>query len=233
MLILRRLQRAHENGSWSDLERVRPVVPESHPRCFLPIHTFEWFREVQQHCSHLAPNSQRSVLSTVCAIVHQRPVDGLDVARAVRAVIDVRRMTCGPAFGQTVRRTYAVANWVWHDMLQMLPERLSCPKTQAPRQRIPRVLHPQDVESIHRAAEQHSPLAAILVRILFTTGLRISAVARLRWTDVRPISMVLEKGGRLRCLALTTDVRHALQRLPRNGRPHIFPGHGQSRGHCP
>jgi integrase len=72
------------------------------------------------------------------------------------------------------------------------------------------------LDRIYAAAAEHSSMANVFVRILFTTGLRIAAIARLTWSqfDGDPsVISVREKGQHIRNALINRDVHAAVLRL--------------------
>lgn len=120
-----------------------------------------------------------------------------------------------------------VANLVWHEWLHDIPAPIHAPKLSRVRvveSATKQVFGADDVSRMLRDAASVSPYADALIRILFTTGVRIGAVAALQWNQVihpqhktvQTMVSVMEKGNRPRVLILPADVRDALDRLYRS-----------------
>ena len=152
------------------------------------------------------------------------------VERAIERIVDRKRDSCPRSLSQVQRRLYAAANWVWHEIHHQLPVPLSLPRKpiSTPSTTLEqRVFTTEEIDRMKSAAPSVSVYADALVRILFTTGVRIAAVGRLRWSQLQmkadgavaaTVIALLEKGGRHHMVLLTEDTRHALELLFLNRR---------------
>lgn len=230
------LERAHARDEWHLLR--------------LPAEcTYDWFVEVQQRAGTLSASAQYVLLLTTVRIAQQLAAAGdgnveAAVELAANAAAGVR------SSGQQCRRLYRTANLVWHRLKLTRPPpggRLALPLALPPLGRpahLPcspvdhetdstRVFSPEEADALIAAAAGLSRRAEVLLRLLFTTGLRIGAAARITWgqlllpdsargqrggdeplpllpADVRQTATVCEKGNTVRHILLTNAVRAAL-----------------------
>lgn len=193
-------------------------------------------RRVEEHLQRLgrcSAHTRQATLSYARCIREWRAAHpDADLATAVREAAEAKAATCRRAWAQVVRRLYAAANLVWHDLLGELAQPLTPPPgllASARHQRRAatedaggtRVFSAAEVAQLLDAAAKmaaQQPLAHPLTLLLFTTGLRIGAAAAIRWHQVlQPTrdgvgrtAVVREKGGSRRVLLLTDHVRRAL-----------------------
>lgn len=103
------------------------------------------------------------------------------------------------------------------------PPALQCASASAARCRT-RTFSRAEAERVIHAATRRGPLAEALLRLLFTTGLRIGAAAGILWHGVRrdgdiaQSTVVREKGNRPRVVLLCDSVRESLRRLYESSR---------------
>jgi integrase len=226
-LVVKRLEHAHRNGTWDSLG-------------LNAAYTYEWFLRVQQYVvSHArSVHTHHAVMSLVALIAQEvSRVRGGALADAVEAIAQRKRNTCPRSLQQTVRRLYHVANVVWYEYLRDLPQllvlpRLPLPATDPTEAVERRIFSAAEVQRLLAAAPRVSCLTDAFVQLMFATGLRIGALARLRWDQVlhpdgcgvREVAVVTEKGNRPRAFLIPPAVRAVLATLLRrkeDGR--VFP----------
>lgn len=220
-LAYRLLERAHVCGEWAALR-----LP---PEC-----TYAWFSEVQRRAGAVSASTQYVLLLCVVRIARQLAAAGDgDVEAATERAAEVAAGD-GLASGQQRRRVYRTANLVWHRLRLSQPPpggRLAAPLALPPAA-TDRVRHDVDadgyrvftaaeVDALVAAASGMSRRAGLLMRLLFTTGLRIGAAANVTWgqvlepgsreeTTIRRTASVREKGDTVRHILLTEGMRLAL-----------------------
>ena len=182
----------------------------------------DWRTLVADHLRHQSAHTRSAILaSAACVERHLQELDG-DVAAALRCALREKEQLCPRSFAQTARRLCRATNLVWHDLLGVLPSPLPVPRS-PPRPCSdyvcpPRTFSGDEVEALARVAPSVSPFALVLVRVLFTTGMRIAAAASLTWAAVLSptrdavarVATVREKGRVLRAVLLTKLAREAL-----------------------
>ena len=155
------------------------------------------------------------MLSTLLHITQAMSVDPTrSVTEAVAHVLEEKRRTCASSWSQVVRRFHRVAKAVWGEVCTSPPP--IGPRLHRPEARTERVFTDDEIGSLLVHAPRVSVYAPALIRLLFTTGLRIAAAVRLRWDAVAngsAVAVVREKGNRWRCFPLAPTVRNALQEL--------------------
>ncbi|GMA60677.1 site-specific tyrosine recombinase XerD [Alicyclobacillus fastidiosus] len=93
--------------------------------------------------------------------------------------------------------------------------------------RLPRVLTPEEVESLLRAPDQKSPSGLrdyAMLELLYATGIRVSELVSLQATDVHLSSGFLRcmgKGGKERIIPIGEYAVHALSSYLERARPHF------------
>ena len=156
------------------------------------------------------------------------------VQDAIPKLVDGKRKTCSLSWSQVIRRLYTTTNIVWYELLGELPEPLK--PCRALRQAsclvsgTKNVFLLEEVAQMVSVAPSVSPYADAFIRLLFSTGLRIAAAARLEWQQilkpdgctVHTFVDVREKGNQRRWLVLPDTVRSAIARLTRKS-PKVFP----------
>jgi integrase len=226
-LVLKRLERAHRDGTWPALALTVPF-------------TYDWFHSVQRYMNTFTASEHtlHAAMSACFTIVQERSRCAPTVSwqTILEQVTQTKRNSCPRSLAQVVRRLYMVANVVWYEFLKewlhpLRPPRLPWSLRRSPDDVPTRVFTDAEVQRIVDVAPAVSPYAEALVRLLFSTGLRIGAVARLRWENILVdgspphIATVIEKGRRVRAFLLRQDVQTALKRMsPRKPDPHrVFP----------
>jgi integrase len=205
--------------------------------------TTKWSAVLEAHLQHRPPHT-RAVLRATARFVADRLArhDG-DVAAALATAVADKAVTCPRALRQVVRRLHATTNLVWHTLLGHLDRPLPMPavrRVQRDADGDGRVFSEAEVAALAAAAQRHSvaartgnrstrivPWGHVLIRLLFTTGLRIAAAADLRWEQVlvptgdgvRTSALVREKGGRYHGVLFTREVRGLLWTLYRRANP--------------
>ena len=212
---------------------------------------YEWFLDVQNRLSIHIRNEHtlHIIMSNVLLVVQQLSQSSITVEDAVTRIVTTKIQTCARSIAQIVRRLYWTVNLVWFELLGELKEPLKpwrCMRYPAVITADTKNVFPAaDVEAMYRVAPSVSVYADAFLRLLFTTGLRIAAVARLLWSNVlsddgstvRSLVQVWEKGNQPRWLVLASEVRTALLTLlpHRNARtiqsgrtePNACPAHRQ------
>lgn len=219
MLAYRRLESHHNRGTWSDLK-----LP--------PYADYEWFQAIQKRAHGQSEHTIHATLARVCAVAQElqrRAGDEGDLVAAVEAVSSSTTTTTGAReVHQRRRRFYHAANFAWYDVHRRLPHPLEIPRTVKMQQMhvrhgdTERVFSATEIDALVAAAHKRSALDEILIRLLFTTGLRIAAAASITWgqvmedgdsnhTKARRIVLVREKGNAIRTVLLCTALRDLLE----------------------
>ena len=131
----------------------------------------------------------------------------------------------GTSSGQRLRRLYRAANTAWYLAHRALPVPLVMP----PQRRVPpplpertRIFEDGEIRRLFAVADTLSLQHSCLVRLLFTTGVRIGSVAAIQWSQVLTPTQdavavtapVREKGGQVHTLLLVDGaLRDCLWRL--------------------
>jgi integrase len=208
---------------------------------------YAFFRKVQDEGHGYSPLTMQALLSNAYAIARELPRTaaaagggvGNVVEQAVKAVVAAKtraRVSLDPAAVR--RRLYRTANFVWYQVHGRLERPLDVPRTPFRRSAAAaeaaalgtRVFTAADVAALQGAAERnHPPEDRLLIALLFTTGLRIGAVAGIRWQQVLAadgtdgavlrVAYVREKGGVVRAVVLTAAVRALLAEVRRARSP--------------
>lgn len=215
-LALSRLESHHRRGTWDLLG-----LPGDIDRA--------WFQRVQNAACDRSPHTLHALLAHVYAVARRLPDHGGDVAAALAAAADAKRAACPVTLASTRRRMYRAVNFAWFDVHGAL----SCPvpvppavRTARDRPRLPvetRVFSAEEIQALVRvAADRCCTADRLLVSLLFTTGLRIGAVAAMQWNQVvddagcpRRVAYVREKGRTVRAVLLNSDVRKLFAELHR------------------
>ena len=192
--------------------------------------TYEWFVDIQHRAAGgRSVATQYLLLLNTVRIARRAESDGVEAAVEWVDRVELPAV-CGRSLAQARRRLYRTANIVWYALrLPWVPGgRLSSLLTPPPAAVPsgsdppvePDVFSEDEVERVCAAAAALSTRAACLMQLLFTTGVRIGAAARIRWdqlltrpgaTEVRRIACVSEKGNTARYLFLTDAVRAAFE----------------------
>jgi integrase len=179
-LVLKRLERAHRDGTWPALALTVPF-------------TYDWFHSVQRYMNTFTASEHtlHAAMSACFTIVQERSRCAPTVSwqTVLEQVTQTKRNSCPRSLAQVVRRLYMVANVVWYEFLKewlhpLRPPRLPWSLRRSPDDVPTRVFTDAEVQRIVDVAPAVSPYAEALVRLLFSTGLRIGAVARLRWENI-------------------------------------------------
>ena len=170
-----------------------------------------------------SPHTYSVVMDAIFTIAHELSNGSPTVEGAIQRIVDRKRDSCPRSLSQVQRRLYAAANWVWHEIHHLLPMPLSPPRKSisTPCMTLEqRVFTTEEIDRMKTIAPSVSVYADALVRILFTTGVRIAAVGRLSWSQLQiqedgavaaTVITLLEKGARHHMVLLTEDTRHALE----------------------
>jgi integrase len=125
-----------------------------------------------------------------------------------------QRLTLSPASRHSYyRRSKAFLNWCARRNLSSLRllSLLSEPKQ---RKRKPVYLEPNDLMKLIRHSQQHDPFMETVIRLAYSTGLRLSELLSLRWEDVGDKYIrVVGKGDRERLVPLFPEARQTIERL--------------------
>lgn len=237
-LLYQTLELAARGDGWSAALGLRPTW------C-----TPGWFHDVQAVAlqRYRSPTTVAACLAHVLWIAQCLVDDHITPAVLHDAIREVMRRRPVVHAAQRLRRLYAAANLACFFRVTMSHENhwhethggaksppLAEPLVATPRAMVSsspktggdvagRQFTPDEVDRLCAAADALSPRHGCLVRLLFTTGVRIGAVPRLRWrhlladgTDrsrIRTTAVVLEKGGLPRVLVLEAGLRERLARL--------------------
>ena len=187
--------------------------------------SYEWFLYIQTALclNSRSPHTCHTFLSCVFWVTEELSKDPQgSIEDAVRRLIQRKRKTCPQSFAQVTRRILTVVNITWHELLQQLPRPLSMSHYLFYEERHPVAEKPvfsdDDVHAMIHCAPSVSLYAPALIRLLFTTGLRIAAVVRLQWahiwdnsrTNLVDVAMVREKGNRIRTFPLAPALKSSL-----------------------
>jgi integrase len=227
-LILKRMEVAHRSNTWETLG-------------LSPMYTYNWFLDIQKHIAmYMGSEHSLHAIMSICLLIAQEmsraPNDSMTAI--LNSITKKKAATCAKSLPQVIRRIYTAANLVWYQHLAELPHPVAPP-------RLPhslrhqtddvekRVFSEAEVKRIVEVAPSISPYADALVRLLFSTGLRIGAAAQMQWDQIlRPdgegvqnIAIVREKGKQRRVLLLLSDVQVALFKLARckTDQKRVFP----------
>lgn len=180
-----------------------------------------WRERLVEHLQHHSPHTKSAILASAACIARQLSAESPNIHDAVQRAVRDKARCCPRSLPQVTRRIYAAANLVWHDLLGHLSHPLKPPpaaRTPPTVELPPRTFTEAEVEALTKAAANISPLALALIRLLFTTGIRISAAAALTWSavldpdgsGVARMAVVREKGGVSRVVLLCRLTREAL-----------------------
>lgn len=214
-LAFRCLETHHRRDTWASLG--------------LPPHIdHAWFRRVQEEAGDCSPHTLSKLLAHVFTVARCLPAAGADIERAVRAAAAANTGVRPENRGAYRRRLYRAANLAWHQAHGELEGPLTVPATRRVMHPLPadtRVFSAADVEALRHAAAAFNTNDRLLIEVLFTTGLRIAAVAGLRWRQVLDtngggiacVCYAREKGCTIRAVPLTRRARELLTELRRGG----------------
>jgi integrase len=136
----------------------------------------------------------------------------LELARRMKALY--QRETLAPASRHSYyRRSKAFLNWCAQRKLcsRRLAELLPAPKK---RRRIPMFIEVKDLQRIIARAERDHPLMGPIVRLGYSTGLRLSELLALQWEHVGDTHLrVRGKGDHERLVPIFPEAERTLERL--------------------
>lgn len=240
MLYYNKLERAHKTDQWDQL-RV-------HRR-----HDYDWFSKLQKDLiGKLSESTIRVVLFNVYQLSQALFKEGRDMVTKETVSAVLRSKTTYRSYVQLERRVYRTVNLVFFELTGEIPVPLN--NSSYHKQRVPcldngtrereRVFTPDEIKRM-LSIPGYDVHTELMLRILFTTGLRIGALAAMKWAQVldtspgtiKHIVIVPEKGGTERGIFLTDEIRDILGNMSRNTSPdpdsRVFPWRGRlfSR-HC-
>lgn len=214
LLLYNKLERAYKTGTWDRLD--------IHQR-----HDYNWFQRVQRELSNrMSEATIRVVLFNTYQISCGLRRSKLDVVTPdlVNEILDKKKAL--RAFPQIRRRMVSAANIVFHEITKEIPGLLFLPPQKSVEDiRVKRVFSRMEMARL-LSQTYACPYTELMMNMLFTTGVRIGALASIRWSQViqeastRQVMrtvVVLEKGGQKRVLILSDGVRRLLHDLAGSG----------------
>lgn len=217
-LLYARLERAHQRDNWESLRL--------HHR-----HTHDWFLVIQRHL--VADNMSSSTvvsflmyLTLISQSMHNQQQDVVN--NAILDEVVQQKQNCNRALPQIQRRIYRTANLVFGQILGELDRPLVVRRIRVRRKDDDddrssgmRVFTDDEIMRLFETAHERMDLRTeVLLQLLFTSGLRIGAVAGLQWSSllteegaVKDMVVVREKGGQRRFVLLTSSLKSLLKEL--------------------
>ena len=230
-LLYAKLERAHRRDNWESLRL--------HHR-----HTYDWFIGIQRHlvADNMSHATVVSFLMYLTLISQSMDSQKQDVVTS--AIIDdivQQKQYCHRALPQIQRRVYRTANLVFGQILGELDRPLVVRRIRVRGKDSEdgsngmRVFTENEILRLFETAHKQMDLRTeVLLHLLFTSGLRIGAVAGLQWSsllteegDIKDMVVVLEKGGQRRVVLLTSTLKGLLKELKdrdtKGEEKHVFP----------
>lgn len=218
-IFYKRLDAAHKHNDWDRLKL--------HPR-----HDYQWFVGLQEQLiGRLARPTINVVLFNTCQLSQTLKQMGKDEVTKEIVETLLRSKMENRSFTQLRRRVYRVANLVFFEIMQEMSAPIVAPRyigrshhhQESSSSRDVRVFTQEEIQKLISIGPigptgERNKHTELMLKLLFTTGLRIGAVATMEWSqvwqpeinDARRVAVVVEKGGSKRAMILTEEVRTIL-----------------------